>query len=201
LIPLKDNLPSLRFPLLTVSLIAASVVLYIAGWDPDLGDTWWPLAAIASLFVSDGFWELAVNMLFLWLFAKSLEDTLGGPRFLVLFLLAGLAAAAAQELVDPETVVPSVGIAGAIAGLIGAYSLLYPRARILCWVLIPFFVTFSEIPALILASLWLVLQAVPAVGQPPLAGLVGGLLLGLAAARLLARGRTLISAEASQPVY
>jgi membrane associated rhomboid family serine protease len=98
-------------------------------------------------------------------------------------------------------VVPSVGVAGAIAGLIGAYALLYPRARILCWVLIPFFVTFSEIPALILAAAWLLLQAVPAVGQPPLAGLVAGLLLGLAAARLLARGRTLISAEVSQPVY
>jgi membrane associated rhomboid family serine protease len=177
------------------------VVLYLAGWEPDLTGTAWPLAALASLLISDGIVELAVNMLFLWLFAKSLEDTLGSPRFLVLFLLAGIAAAAAQELVDPGTAVPSVGVAGAIAGLIGAYALLYPRARILCWVLIPFFVTFAEIPALILAAAWLLLQAVPAVGQPPLAGLLGGLLLGLAAARLLAHGRTLISAEASQPVY
>ena len=71
-------------------------------------------------------------------------------------------AAAGQELVDPDTVVPSVGVAGAIAALIGAYALLYPHARILCWVLIPFFVTFVEIPALILAAVWFALQAIPA---------------------------------------
>ncbi|MFI5121574.1 MAG: rhomboid family intramembrane serine protease [Vicinamibacteria bacterium] len=201
MIPLKDNLPSLRTPLLTIFLIAASVVLYIAGWDPDLADTWWPLAAVASLFVSDGFIELVVNMLFLWLFAKSLEDTLGRGRLLALFLVAGIAAAAAQELLDPDTVVPSVGVAGAIAGLIGAYALLYPRARTLCWVLIPFFVTFVEVPALILAVVWFALQALDAVGQPPLSGLIGGLVLGVAAVRPLAHGRPRVTVEASQPVY
>ena len=85
---------------------------------------------------------------------------------------------------DPDTVVPSVGVAGSIAALIGAYALLYPHARILCWVLIPFFVTFVEVPALILAAVWFALQAIPAVGQPPIAGLAGGLLLGLVAIRL-----------------
>ena len=128
-------------------------------------------------------------MLFLWLFAKSLEDTLGRGRFLALFLIAGIGAAAAQELFDPDTVAPSVGVAGAIAGLIGAYALLYPRARILCWVLIPFFVTFVEIPSLILAAVWLALQALDAVGQPPISGLIGGLVVGVAAVRLLAHGR------------
>jgi membrane associated rhomboid family serine protease len=185
----------------TISLIAASVILYLAGWDPELGDTWWPLAAVASLFVSGGFVELVVNMLFLWLFAKSVEDTLGRGRFLALFLLAGVAAAGAQELLDPDTAVPSVGVAGAIAGLIGAYALLYPRAGILCWVLIPFFVTFVEVPSLILAAAWLALQALDAVGQPPLSGLIGGLVLGLAAVRPLAHGRPRVTVEASQPVY
>ena len=118
-------------------------------------------------------------MLFLWLFAKSLEDALGIVRFLALVLArAGSPPPGAQELVDPDTAVPSVGIAGSIAGLIGAYALAYPRARILCWVLIPFFVTFVEIPALILAAVWLALQAIPEVGQPPLAGLAGGLAAG-----------------------
>ncbi|MDX6581733.1 MAG: hypothetical protein QOI10_917 [Solirubrobacterales bacterium] len=155
------------------------MALWVAGWDPDLSDTWWPLAAIASLFVSDGFWEIVVNMLFLWLFAKSLEDTLGRGRFLVLFLLAGVAAAAAQELFNPDTVVPSVGVAGSIAGLIGAYALLFPRARILCWVLIPFFVSFVEIPSLVVAAGWLALQALDALGQPPLVGLLGGAATGV----------------------
>jgi membrane associated rhomboid family serine protease len=201
LLPLKDNLGSLRVPLVTLSLIAASVVLWIADWSPDLADTWWPLAAIASLFVTGGFWALVVNMLFLWLFAKSLEDTLGPGRFLVLFLVAGIGAAGAQELFDSGTVAPSVGVAGGIAGLIGAYELLYPRARILCWVLIPFFVSFVEIPAMVLAAAWFALQALDAVGQPPLSGLIGGLIVGGVTVRLLAHGRPRITPEVSQPVY
>jgi len=142
-----------------------------------------------------------VNMLFLWLFAKSLEDTLGIVRFLLLFFAGGIAAAGAQELVDPDAVVPSVGVAGAIAALIGAYALLYPHARILSWVLIPFFVTFVEVPALILAAVWFALQAIPAVGQPPLAGLIGGLLLGAVAIRVLAHGRPTLVADSSRAVY
>ncbi len=186
---------------MTIAVIIASTALWVAGWEPDLSDTWWPLAALASLFVSTGFVELVVNMLFLWLFAKSLEDTLGRARFLALFLLAGIAAAAGQELLEPDTVVPTVGVAGAIAGLIGVYALLYPRAKILCWVLIPFFVTFAEIPALILAVVWFALQALDAVGQPPLAGLAAGLAFGVATARLFSRGRETITGESSEPVY
>ena len=178
-----------------------SVVTRAVDWSPDLADAWWPWAAIASLFVGGGAIELAVNMLFLWLFAKSLEDTLGVVRFLVLFLAGGLAAAGAQELVDPDTVVPSVGVAGSVATLIGAYALLYPHARILCWVLIPFFITFVEIPALIIAGVWLALQALPALGQPPLAGLAGGLLLGAVAIRVLVHGRPALAAEGSRAVY
>src|SRR4026207_1754934 len=116
---MKDNIPSTGVPLVTVSLILATVVLWVVGWDPDLTDTWWPVAAIASLFVTDGFWEVAVNMLFLWLFAKSLGDAFGRGFCLGLFVAAGRAAAGAQELFDPDTAVPSVGVAGAIAGLIG----------------------------------------------------------------------------------
>jgi membrane associated rhomboid family serine protease len=177
------------------------VVLWVVDWNPDLADAWWLFAAVASLFVTGGFWALVVNMLFLWLFAKSLEDTLGRARFLALFLVAGIGAAAAQEVFDPDTVVPSVGVAGAIAGLIGAYALLYPRARVLCWVLIPFFVSFVEIPSLVLAAAWFALQALDAVGQPPLSGLIGGLIVGAAAVRLLAHGRPRVTAETSQPVY
>jgi rhomboid family protein len=177
------------------------IVARALDWNPDLADTWWPWAAIASLFIGGGVIELVVNMLFLWLFAKSLEDTLGVARFLLLFFAGGLAAAGAQELVDPDTVVPSVGVAGSIAAVIGAYALLYPHARILSWVLIPFFVTFVEVPALILGAVWFALQAIPAVGQPPVAGLAGGLLLGVAAIRLLAHGRPGLVADGSRAVY
>ena len=196
--PLKDNVPSLRAPLATLALIAASIVLWALDWSPDLGDLWWPIAALASLFVGGGFVELVVNMLFLWLFGKALEDTLGRPRYLALFALGGLAAAAGQALADPDVVAPSVGVAGAVAALIGAYALLYPRAGILCWVLIPFFVTFVELPALGLAVVWFALQ--PLLGAPPLIGLAAGLAFGLLAARPFAHGRALI-VDRSQPGY
>jgi membrane associated rhomboid family serine protease len=198
LVPLKDNVPSLRVPAVTLVLIAASIVLWVIGWEPALSDTWWLWAALASLFVTDSLLELVVNMLFLWLFAKSLEDALGPVRFAALFVLCGVAAAAAQELIDPDTLVPSVGVAGAIAGLIGAYALSFPHARILCWVLIPFFVTFVEIPALALAAVWFALQAIPEIGQPPVAGLVGGLAFGLAAIKLLAAGRPSVAIDSAR---
>jgi rhomboid family protein len=197
-LPLKDNVPSLRAPLATLTLIGASIVLWAVDWSPDLSDTWWPAAALASLFVGGGFIELVVDMLFLWLFGKTLEDTLGRPRFVALFALGGLAAAAGQAVADPDAVAPSVGVAGSVAALIGAYALLYPRAALLCWVLIPFFVTFVEVPALALAVVWFALQ--PLLGAPPLMGLAAGLVFGLLAARPFAHGRTLI-ADRSQPGY
>ena len=141
-------------------------------------------------------------MLFLWLFAKSLEDTLGtgslpGP----VPARRDRGGGGRRSSSSPTRSCPSVGVAGAIAGLIGAYALLYPRARILCWVLIPFFVTFVEIPALILAAVWFALQALDAVGQPPLAGLAAGSPRCRRRGRLLARGRATITGESSEPVY
>jgi membrane associated rhomboid family serine protease len=198
LVPLKDNVPSLRVPAATLVLIVGTIVLWVIGWEPALTDTWWLWAALASLFVTDNLLELVVNMVFLWLFAKSLEDALGPVRFVALFVLAGVGAAGAQELIEPDTIVPSVGVAGAIAGLIGAYALSFPRARILCWVLIPFFVTFVEIPALVLAAVWFALQTIPEIGQPPLAGLVGGLALGLAAIKVLAIGRPSVAIDSAR---
>ncbi len=175
-------------------------MLGVVDWDPDLSDTWWPLAAVASLFISPGAIGLLVNLLFLWLFSTSLESRLGPARYLALFVAGGIAAAAGQELFEPSTSVPSVGLAGSIAALIGAYAVLMPRGRILCWVLIPFFVTFTETPALLLAVVWFGLQALSAFGQPPAAALVAGLLLGAAAVRPLAHGRPQ-AVEVSQPVY
>jgi membrane associated rhomboid family serine protease len=201
LLPLKDNVPTPGVPVLTLALILASVCLYVVDWQPDLADLAWPWAVAASLLLSASLLGLVVNMLFLWLFGESLENALGWWRFLGLLALGGFGAAGAQELAQPDTVVPSVGIAGCIAALIGAYAILLPRGRILCWVLIPFFVTFVEIPAFFLAAAWFALQALDAVGQPPLAGLVAGLVLGMAGGWLLGRGRIAAAlAEAQQAV-
>lgn len=191
-------MPTAGVPAVTIALIALSVGLHLGGWAPDLTGTWWLWAALASLLISASLLGLVVNMLFLWLFAESLEGLHGRVRLAALVLLAGIAAAGAQELADPDVTAPSVGIAGSIAGLIAAYALTLPHARILCWVLIPFFITFVEIPALIIAAVWFPLQAVPEIGQPPLAGLAGGLGVGLAAGRLLARSGRGVAAGARE---
>ena len=200
LLPLKDNIHSPRVAWLTLALIAAEVGLWIAGWKPDLSGTAWPLAAAASLFVSSGFWQVLVDAVAIWLFAESLETAIGRPRLAALFVVGGIAAAGGQELVDPATSVPSVGVAGSVAALIGCYAVLLPRARMLCWVLIPFFVTFVEVPALIIAAVWFALQAIGAVGQPPVAGLIAGLALGVIAARPLAHGRPSLARAQAEAV-
>ena len=129
LIPLKDNLPSLRFPVATIALIVVGVVARVLDWSPDLADTWWPLGG-ARLAVRRrrrcSSWSSTCSSSGCSRRASRTRSAVS--RFLLLFLAGGLAAAGAQELVDPDTVVPSVGVAGSIAGLIGAYALLYPHA-------------------------------------------------------------------------
>lgn len=201
LIPLKDNLPAVRPPLMTIAVIVACVVVYVSGWDPNLDQMAWPVAAVASIFVAGGLIELLVNSLAIWLFAKSLEDRLGRARLLVFFLLAGIAAAAVRDLLESGAGTPAAGAGGAVAGLIGAYLVLFIRARILCFVLIPFLVTMVEVPALVIAAVWVALQALEPVGQPTVSELLGGALFGVAAIKLGSRGRPGATAEPSRPVY
>jgi membrane associated rhomboid family serine protease len=212
LIPLKDNIPSARPPLLTVGLIVVTVAVYMLGWHPELGDMPWLVAALVATFLSGGLLQLVVNMLFLWLFAKSVEDAIGPFALLVLYLVGGIAAAGAADLIGSASSTPAVGAAGALIAVIGTYCVLYPQGRILCVVLIPFFFTLVEVPALIIAGAWLALQLVPAIGETAsdafpgdpgvsAAALAGGLALGLAAAAILFRGRSGASLEPGQPVY
>src|SRR5262249_50795787 len=105
------------------------------------------------------------NMLFLWVFGNNIEDRFGPVKFLLFYLLAGLIAVYTQALIDPSSTAPTIGASGAIAGVLGAYAVLFPRARVLTLIFIVFFVTLVEIPALILLALWFILQFVPALGQ------------------------------------
>jgi membrane associated rhomboid family serine protease len=148
------------------------------------------------MFLHGGFLHIAFNMLFLWIFGNNVEDSMGRPRFLVFYLLAGVVAAYTQALLTAGSTVPTIGASGAIAGVLGGYLLLYPRARVLTVLLIIFFVTIIEIPASILLALWFFLQFVPALGQvtTSVAGSegiaywahVGGFVFGLAAIKLFA---------------
>jgi membrane associated rhomboid family serine protease len=125
----------------------------------------WYVTLFTSMFMHGGFLHIAGNMLFLWVFGNNIEDRLGRVKFLLFYLLAGLIAVYTQALIDPGSTAPTIGASGAIAGVLGAYAWLLPRARVLTLIFIIFFVTVVEIPALILLALWFILQFVPALGQ------------------------------------
>jgi rhomboid family protein len=156
---------------------------------------WW-VTVFTSMFLHGGILHIAFNMLFLWIFGNNVEDSMGRPRFLLFYLLAGVVAAYAQALLTSGSTVPAIGASGAIAGVLGGYLLLFPRARVLTVVLIILFFTIIEIPASILLALWFILQFIPALGQvtSSVAGgegiaywaHVGGFAFGLAAIKLFA---------------
>jgi len=159
---------------------------------------WW-LTIITSMFMHGGILHIAFNMLFLWIFGNNIEDSMGRVRFLAFYLLAGLAAVYAQSALDPGSTVPTIGASGAVAGVLGGYLLLLPKAKVLTLIFIIFFVTVIEIPARVMLGIWFVLQFVPAIGQVATTDLagggvayfahVGGFIFGLAMIKLFATRR------------
>jgi membrane associated rhomboid family serine protease len=156
---------------------------------------WW-LTILTSMFLHADILHIAGNMLFLWVFGNNIEDSTGRLKFIGFYVLSGIVAVYAQALLDTESTQPTIGASGAVAGVLGAYALLHPRARVLTLVFIIFFVTVVEIPALVMLGIWFVLQFLPAVGQlatPEVAGEgggvaylahVGGFVFGLAVIKL-----------------
>jgi membrane associated rhomboid family serine protease len=158
------------------------------------------LTVITSMFMHGGWLHIIFNMLFLWVFGNNVEDSMGRVRYVLFYLLGGIAAAATQVAVSPDSQTPLVGASGAIAGVLGGYALLYPRARVLTAVFV-FFIFLVEIPALVMLGIWIFLQFLPAVGQlaSPDVGSqggvayfahIGGFLFGLLAIKLFAQRRT-----------
>jgi membrane associated rhomboid family serine protease len=185
------------------------------GIDPDpapLDQAAWWVTIFSSMFMHGGLLHLGGNMLFLWIFGNNIEDSMGRPRFIAFYLLAGVVAVYAQSLIDPNATVPTIGASGAVAGVLGGYALLHPQARVLTLIFIIFFVTLIEVPAFVILGIWFVLQFLPAVGQaaiPDLAGdggvayfaHVGGFIFGLAAIKLFANRARERVAEPRYPVY
>jgi membrane associated rhomboid family serine protease len=177
MIPLRDIIPSRTTPVVTVSLIAlnAMVFLYQLSLGPQVETfvlyyglvpaafSW--ITVVTSMFLHGGFLHVAGNMLYLWIFGDNVEDRMGHGRFLVFYLLCGAAAALAQTITDPQSVVPMVGASGAIAGVMGAYFVLYPRSRILTLVPIFFFIQLIEVPAIFFLGIWFVMQFLSGVGS------------------------------------
>jgi membrane associated rhomboid family serine protease len=166
----------------------------------DLDEAPWLLTIFTSMFMHGGILHIAFNMLFLWIFGNNIEDAMGRIRYLLFYLLAGVAAVYAQAALDPSSTLPTIGASGAVAGVLGAYALLLPRARVLTAVIIIFFFTLVEIPAYVMLGIWFILQFIPAIGQvaaPDVAGgggvayfaHVGGFVFGLALVKLFAHRR------------
>jgi membrane associated rhomboid family serine protease len=202
--PIRDHNPSARTPVVTYGLIAANIAVFLyqlaSGQDAYAAAAFlyqWALfpAAITGgeglhgllthMFLHAGFLHLAGNMLFLWIFGDNLEEQMGHLGFLLFYLASGLAAAAAQIAGDPASVIPMVGASGAIAGVMGGYLLMFPRARIdILLIFIIFFRVFS-VPAFLMLGLWFAFQFVAGLSVTPEEGGVaylaheGGFVAGL----------------------
>jgi membrane associated rhomboid family serine protease len=171
--------------------------------------TW--ATVFTGMFTHAGLLHLGGNMLFLWIFGNNVEDAMGPVRFLAFYLLAGLAALALQVVVSPNSAVPTLGASGAIAGVLGGYIVLYPRARVLTLIFIIIFFTFIEIPAYLFLFIWFAQQAIfgavdlttPSGGGGGVAYFahVGGFAFGLLAVKLFAKRRSAAYGEPKYPVY
>jgi membrane associated rhomboid family serine protease len=220
-IPLRDANPTRRTPVVTLALIAACAVVFAVELSVEASGgpgglaaffkTWGAVPSrisaaltgtgdpgqaatgvLASIFLHGGWYHLIGNMLFLWIFGNNIEDRLGRLPYLVFYILGGVAAALAQVWIEPTSEIPLVGASGAIAATLGAYLVLYPRARILTLVFLVFFYQLIEVPAVIILAFWFVLQLVDGVaslGAPTaqggvaffahIGGFVAGALVGL----------------------
>jgi len=222
LFPLKDNVPTRSFPIVTLTLIAINAAVWIFYQLPDLqgsvlelayqpcdvtntcppgtatGEDW-EVTAVTAMFMHGGWLHLLGNMLFLWIFGNNVEDAMGKVRFLVFYFLSGFAATALQTIVTlstasgVDTAVPNLGASGAVSGVLGAYLVLLPTARVLT--IVVFFLI--EVPAFLFLGFWFLFQLWSggvAVTHPEAEGGVaffahlGGFAFGLVTVRLFAAG-------------
>jgi membrane associated rhomboid family serine protease len=177
LIPLRDIIPSRTTPVVTIALIAVNVLVFLfelsLGRAVDAFTLYWGLvpaafswvAVFTSMFLHGGLLHVAGNMLYLWIFGDNVEDRMGHGRFLVFYLLCGVAAALAQTITAPDSVVPMVGASGAIAGVMGAYFVLYPKSRIVTLIPLFFFFQVIEVPAILFLGIWFLMQFINGLGS------------------------------------
>jgi membrane associated rhomboid family serine protease len=144
------------------------------------------LTIFTSMFMHGGLFHIGGNMLYLWIFGNNVEDTLGHGRYLLFYLLSGIAAALAQTVVGPSSTVPMVGASGAISGVLGAYLILFPGAHVTTLIILGFFFRLVQIPAVVVLGFWIVVQVLTGLGSFGASGGVaffahiGGFLAGMA---------------------
>src|SRR6266404_4637293 len=180
MIPLRSTERASSAPIATILLIVINVLvfLYQASMDPDTLEPFvarWGIVPdvisghlytlFTSMFLHGGWLHLLGNMLFLWVFGRNVEDLIGSGPFLGFYLICGLAAGVLQVVTSPYSRVPTIGASGAVAGVMGAYLIKFPRARIVTLVFIIVFVTTVEIPAWIMLVWWFVIQLFSGLGS------------------------------------
>lgn len=180
MIPYKDDNPTTHFPIITILLITLNTlvflfqmvsntdsraIIYSYGVIPHnllQGDEKMGIPVtvnlLTSMFLHGGILHLAGNMLYLWIFGNNIEDQLGIFRFIVFYLLCGVIATYTHALSDPSSTIPMIGASGAISGILGAYLVLFPRARVHTLIFLGFFIQVIRIPAIIVIGFWIVIQ-------------------------------------------
>ncbi|HHY37779.1 MAG TPA: rhomboid family intramembrane serine protease [Clostridia bacterium] len=194
MIPIRDSVRSRRFPIMTVFIILLNVLVFlheISLSDPDrlalfmrfgvvpsrISGVRMPEASafaltplISATFLHGSWLHIIGNMLFLWVFGDNVEDKMGRLRFLCFYLLVGIIANFTHVLANPASTVPTVGASGAVAGVLGAYFLLFPGARVLALVPVGIFVPIAEVPAFVFLFVWFLLQVFSGVASLGAAG-------------------------------
>jgi membrane associated rhomboid family serine protease len=181
--PIKDNVPTRSFPIVTVTLIAINAAVWIFYQVPDLDQSVnelayhpcevedscpvvgqdWPITALTSMFMHGDWFHIIGNMLFLWIFGNNVEDAFGKVRYLAFYLLGGFAATALQTFItlaygsQAESEIPNLGASGAVSAVLGAYLLILPRARVVTIIFI-LIIFIREFPAWIFLGVWFLLQ-------------------------------------------
>ncbi len=211
MIPLRDEMPTRRVPYVNYALIAMNILVFViqlmqgpnldqfvqryaliplqvtTGFDlRDLGDIF------SSMFMHAGLAHIGGNMLYLWIFGDNVEDATGHLGYLAFYLFGGVLASVTHLLTNPTSQVPTVGASGAIAAVLGAYMVLYPRSRVMTVIVLGYFIRLTMLPAALVLGLWFVLQFFEGVLSLGMAGDVGGVAFwahigGFAAGYVLAR--------------
>lgn len=178
MIPIRDSNPSHRTPIVNITLIILNVLAFF--WELTLGlnlevalnrvafipARFWSgetliadiLTIFFSMFLHGGWIHLGSNMLYLWIFGDNIEDRLGHLKYLFFYLACGVLATLSHAAMSPASNIPAVGASGAIAGVLGAYLLLFPSARVMTFIPFGFFVAMRELPAMLVLGLWFVIQ-------------------------------------------
>ena len=183
MIPLKDDNPTVSFPLVTISLIVINIVVFF--YEISLGPQFAPFlntygakplhimsmssppgypsphfTIFSSMFLHGGFFHVAGNMLYLWIFGNNIEDSMGHFKFIIFYFISGIIAVYIFAFVNPDSIIPMVGASGAVSGVLGAYLVLFPRAKVHTLIPLGFYMQVIKVPAVFVLGLWIFVQII-----------------------------------------